>query len=178
MCTIARRPCSQVGVVSLGLARCEGPCGLGTELRYFAPLNFLLHWSSGAGGGIESSRSSGEDFSVGRAFLGRFRRSWILAVAGSGHNYVFMASFRASAPRRRTFLAARARQRAISSGRARDHIVRRYDGLLLVRRALNLSGAVSGIMSMAKSPAAPATSMYQAGASALSVRWISQVTTG
>jgi len=67
-------------------------------------------------------------------------------------------------------------QREAARDIIRDHIVRRYDGLLLVRRAL--SGAVSGIMSMAKSPAALATSMYQAGASALPVRWISQVTTG
>lgn len=53
MCTIARRPCSQVGVITLCLARCERPCGRGTELSYFPPLNFLLHWSAGAGAGVE-----------------------------------------------------------------------------------------------------------------------------
>ncbi|VIO69264.1 hypothetical protein CI1B_25900 [Bradyrhizobium ivorense] len=39
-------------------------------------------------------------------------------------------------------------------------------------------GAVSSIISMAQSPAALATSMYQAGASAFPVTWMSQATTG
>jgi hypothetical protein len=52
----------------------------------------------------------------------------------------------------------------------RDHIVQRYGGLCLFTALLILSGAVSGIMSMAQSAAVLATSMYQAGASALPVR--------
>lgn len=43
----------------------------------------------------------------------------------------------------------------------RDHIVQRYGGLCLFTALLILSGAVSGIMSMARSPAALAISMYQ-----------------
>jgi hypothetical protein len=45
-----------------------------------------------------------------------------------------------------------------------------------VRSAATLTGAVSRIIIMATRPTAVANSMYQAGASALPVAWISQVT--
>lgn len=78
--------------------------------------------------------------------------------------------------RRPTFLLWR--ERATSGGRVPQPNVQCYDRLYLSAAFRILSGAVSGIMSMAQSPAALATSMYQAGASALPVKWISQVTTG
>lgn len=60
MCTIARRLCSQVGVVSLGLARCEGPCGLGTELRYLRHSTFFFIGRPGPGVELKAQGPLGE----------------------------------------------------------------------------------------------------------------------
>lgn len=66
-------------------------------------------------------------------------------------------------------------QAALAGAVTRCRIIQSCYGLRVFAARI-FDGAVSGIISMAQSPAAVATSMYQAGASAFPVTWVSQAT--